>query len=242
MSTKTSQTKDSPINSTKSSHAAVSFDPGNQSESTLRQSNRLRGIPAYAESSDKGPPLVAVTDSDKPLDDCRSADAQSLPTNSNISSEVVLNKPDGDASSEYNETNLENSDDDDSIPKEKNDIGNRSFKNPTSAKSKKRKAATSGKNEIADSTLAPPSKKKQKINNPTPKVQRKAAPSGKTKVADSTLAPPPKKKQKINNPTPKVQRKATISRPKTAKERHLAASAEDTRPLPWGEPDVWAEV
>ncbi len=203
MPTKTSQTKDSPINSTKSSHTAVSLDPGNQSESTLRQSKRLQGIPAYAESSDKGSPLVGVTDSDKPLDDCRSADAQSLPTNSNTLSDVVLDKPDVDASSEYNKTYLENSDDDDF-----NDIVNRSFKNPTSAKSKKRKAAISGKN----------------------------------KVADSTLAPPPKKKQKINNPTPKVQRKATISRPKTAKERHLAASAEDTRPLPWGEPDVWAEV
>ena len=208
MSTKISQTKNSPIDSTEGSHTAVSLDPGNQSESTLRQSKRLRGIPADAESSDKGSPLVGVTDSDRPLDDSRSADAQSLPTDSNILSKVVLNKPDVDASSEYNETDLENSNDDDSNPEEKNDVVDRSFKNPTSAKSKKRKAATYGKNEIADSTLAPPSKKKQKINNPTPKVQRKAG----------------------------------NSRPKTAKERLLAASTQDTRPLPWGEPDVWAEV
>ena len=202
MATKIGQIKDSPSSSTKS------LDPGNQSESTLRQSKRLRGIPAYAESSKNGSPLMGVTDSDDTLGDHRIADAQSLPPNSNILPEVVLDKPDLDASSEHDETDHENSDDDDSDHEEKNDGVDRSFKSSTSTKSKKRKAAI----------------------------------SSKKKTADSTLALPSKKKPKIENPTPKVQRKARKSRPKTTKERHLAASAEDTRPLPWGEPDVWAEV
>ena len=66
--------------------------------------------------------------------------------------------------------------------------------------------------------------------------------SRKRKAAMSA-APPTTKKQKVNSPTSTRQRKATGKpRFKTVKERFQAASAADTRPLPWGEPEVWAEV
>ena len=67
--------------------------------------------------------------------------------------------------------------------------------------------------------------------------------SRKRKAATSAAAPPPTKKPNIDSPTPTRQRKA-VGNPKykTVKERFQAASAEDKRPLPWGEPDVWAEV
>lgn len=68
------------------------------------------------------------------------------------------------------------------------------------------------------------------------------AKSRKRKAATSS-APPPTKKQKVDSPTSTRQRKAAGKRKvKTAKEKFLAASAEDKRPLPWGEPEVWAEV
>ena len=66
--------------------------------------------------------------------------------------------------------------------------------------------------------------------------------SRKRKTATSS-APAPIKKQKVDNSTSTRQRKAaTKPRVKTAKEKCLAAPAEDKRPLPWGEPEVWAEV
>ena len=71
--------------------------------------------------------------------------------------------------------------------------------------------------------------------------KRKADTSDK-KAPKSGLAPPAKKKQKVNKPTAKRQRNASNPKPKTAKEKFLAASAEDTRPAPWGQPEVWAEV
>ena len=66
--------------------------------------------------------------------------------------------------------------------------------------------------------------------------------SRKRKAATSS-APPPTKKQKVDSPTSTRQRKAAGKpKVKTAKEKFLAASAVDKRPLPWGEPEVWAEV
>ena len=53
----------------------------------------------------------------------------------------------------------------------------------------------------------------------------------KKRKADVQIKEPAKKQRKANNP-----------RPKTAKERFRLAAASDTRPLPWGEPEVWAEV
>ena len=65
----------------------------------------------------------------------------------------------------------------------------------------------------------------------------------KRKAATSAAPPPPIKKQNIDSPISTRQRKV-VGKPKykTAKERFQAASAEDTRPLPLGEPEVWAEV
>ena len=61
--------------------------------------------------------------------------------------------------------------------------------------------------------------------------------------ATTSSAPPPTKKQKVDSPTSTRQRK-TAGKPKvkTAKEKLLTASTEDKRPLPWGKPEVWAEV
>ena len=90
-----------------------------------------------------------------------------------------------------------------------------------------------------------PSQSKQKHQKGTSAKlsrKRKADTSGGKKAAGSGLAPPAKKKQKVNKPTTNRQRKAGTSKPKTAKERFQAASAEDTRPLPWGRPEVWADV
>ena len=53
----------------------------------------------------------------------------------------------------------------------------------------------------------------------------------KKRKADVQIKEPAKKQRRANNP-----------RPKTAKERFRLAAASDTRPLPWGEPEVWAEV
>ena len=87
-----------------------------------------------------------------------------------------------------------------------------------------------------------PKQKRRKGTSAKLSRKRKADTSSGKKAAGSGLALPAKKKQKVNKPTTKRQRKAGNSKPKTAKERFLAASAEDTRPLPWGQPEVWADV
>ena len=55
--------------------------------------------------------------------------------------------------------------------------------------------------------------------------------AAKKRKADVHIKEPAKKQYKANNP-----------KPKTAKERFRLAAASDTRPLPWGEPEVWADV
>ena len=87
-----------------------------------------------------------------------------------------------------------------------------------------------------------PKQNRRKGTSATSSRKRKADTSGGKKTAGSGLDPPVKKKQKVNKPTTKRQRKAGNSKPKTAKERFQAASAKDTRPLPWGQPEVWADV
>ena len=72
--------------------------------------------------------------------------------------------------------------------------------------------------------------------------KRKAQVSSGKKVTEVGLTPPAKKKQKVSNPSVKRQRNPGNSKLKTAKQRFLAASAVDTRPLPWGEPEIWADV
>ena len=84
--------------------------------------------------------------------------------------------------------------------------------------------------------------KRRNDNSAKLSTKRKADTLGRKKAMGSEVTPPVKKKRKVNKPTAKPQRKAGNVKRKTAKERFLAASAEDTRPLPWGQPDVWAEV
>ena len=238
MSTKTSQIKDLSINSTESPHTTDNPDPGNRSGNTLRQPKRLRGtpastsnpelsttiqampsesLPALPSSSHNNTTLMGVTGSDNSLDDQPFEDSQSSSTSPNASTKPVLNKSDIDSSSEYKETDDENIDDDPDTKQNKK-------KNKCSIKEPLRSKQDSLDTALMDS-------KKRKANE-----------SGGKKTANLALTTPPIKKQKVNNSTPKGQHKAGNSKPKTAKERLLAASIKDTRPLPWGNPDVWAEV
>lgn len=245
MSTKTSEIKDPSINATESSHTAISSDGGGQSEKILRRSRRLQGMPipifnpkfpATIQAmpseitmsastlpdgailpSDNDSTFMGVTDSAITLNHHPFKDAESLSTTPNISTKNVLNKSDIDALSDRNESG--NKDSKDSDFKQNNDKED---------------------NHLSEKPL----RSEQDHLDPTliKSKKRKAAASSAEKTTKSALAPPPKKKQKVKSSTPKRQRKAGNEKPKTAKERFLAASADDTRPLPWGEPEVWAEV
>ena len=245
MSTKTSEIKDLSINATESSHTAISSDGGGQSKKILRRSRRLQGMPipifnpkfpatiqamsseiiksastlpdGAILSSDNDSTLMGVTNSAITLDHHPFKDAESLSTNPYISTKNVLNKSDIDTLSDRNETG--NKDSKDSDFKQNNDKeDNRLSEKPLRSEQ-----------DHLDPTLIKSKK-------------RKAAASSAEKTTKSALAPPSKKKQKVKSSTPKRQCKAGNEKPKTAKERFLAASADDTRPLPWGEPEVWAEV
>ena len=124
-------------------------------------------------------------------------------------------KPDTDSVSEYNETDNGENDELDAVQSNDED-------NDQSIKSSR------VKQNYHSSTLSRPRK-------------RKAGPSG-GKASEQGISQPAIKKQKLDKPATKRDRKATNSQPNTAKARFLAASAVDTRPLPWGEPEVWAEV
>ena len=171
----------------------------------------------FTASSDNDSTLVGATDTENSLGDPSFEDVQPSTTNSVVSTEAVLNKPTVSASKKHNKIDGESSND--SEVKRNDDKDN--------DRPNKR---LSSKQDHCRGTIAKTSKKRKAENS-----------SGK-KAADLDLHPPAKKKQKVNKPTAKRQRKVGNSKPKTAKERFLAASAEDTRPLPWGEPEVWAEV
>ena len=166
-------------------------------------------------SSGNDSTLAGATDNNRILENSHSDNAQSPSADPNITVNNVL-EPDIDAVSEYNKTDGETSD---GSEVEQND------------------------NRINQSNkpLRPKQDQHQSTSTKSSK-KRKAASSNAKKAAQSGLTTHAKKKQKVNKPVVKRQRKAGNSRPKTAKERFLAASAKDTRPLPWGEPEVWAEV
>ena len=247
---KASQTNDCPTNSAKSPPTNVSTNRKDQSENTLRRSRRLQGIPVSdinltlpatlqgtphstmlsapallsAETVPNG--TVALTDSDsahiettnndKSLADSALKHAQSPSADPKVLVRDA-SQPNIDNSSECEEADSENNDDPE-VAQDNDEDDNESDKR-FRPKQKRRKG-----------TSAKLSRK------------RKADTSGGQKAAESGLDPPAKKKQKVNKPTTKRQRKAGNSKPKTAKERFQAASAEDTRPLPWGQPEVWADV
>lgn len=166
-------------------------------------------------SSGNDSTLAGATDNNKILEDSHSDNAQSPSADPNTTVNDVL-EPDIDAVSEYNKTDSENSDG--SEVKQIDDRKNQPNK-----------------------PLRPKQDQHQSTSTKSSK-KRKADTSNAKKATQSALTTPAKKKQKVNKPIVKRQRKAGHSRPKTAKERFLAASAKDTRPLPWGEPEVWAEV
>ena len=166
-------------------------------------------------STDNDSTHVKNTNNGKSLNDSPLKDAQSLSADPKVSVRNA-SQPDIDNFSECEEVDNEN-DDDPEVAQDNEDDGESN--RPPQPKQKRRKG-----------TSAKASRK------------RKADTSGGKKAAGSGLAPPARKKQKVNKPTTKRQRKAGSSKPKTAKERFQAASAEDTRPLPWGQPEVWADV
>ena len=197
--------------------ATVQAMPSNTMPSTPALLSAKVVPDGFTASSDNDSTLVGATHTDKSLGDPSFDNMQPSTTNPVISTKAVLNKPTVNASKEHNKIGGESSND--SKVKQNNDKGN--------DRPNKR---LSSKQDHCRGTVAKSSKK------------RKAESSSGKKAADLDLHPPAKKKQKINKPTAKRQRKVGNSKPKTAKERFLAASAEDTRPLPWGEPEVWAEV
>lgn len=166
-------------------------------------------------SSSNDSTLAGATDSDRILGNSSSDNAQSPPADPNITVNDVL-EPDIDAVSEYTKIDGENSDGSEVEQNEK-------------------------RNNQPNKPLRPRQDQHQSASTKLSK-KRKADRSNAKKTAQSGLTTPAKKKQKVNRPIVKRHRKAVNSRPKTAKERFLAASAKDTRPLPWGEPEVWAEV
>ena len=157
-----------------------------------------------------------TTDNGKSLGDSPLKDAQT-PLADPKASVRNATQPDIDRVSECERSENENDNDPEVV--QDNDKDDDEYDKPLRSKQKRRK-----------STAAKSSRK------------RKANASGGKQAAESGVAPPAKKKQKVNKPTTKRQSKAGTSKPKTVKERFLAASAEDTRPLPWGQPEVWADV
>lgn len=159
--------------------------------------------------------LAGAMDNNRILGKSHSDIVQSPQADPNITVNDVL-EPDLEAVSEYNRTDDENSDGSE-VEQDNN------------------------RNNQPNKPLRPKQDQHQSTSTKSSK-KRKAVSSSAKKAAQSGLTKPAKKKQKVNKPIVKRQRKAGNSRPKTAKERFLAASAEDTRPLSWGEPEVWAEV
>ena len=160
--------------------------------------------------------LMGATDHDKTSGDSLHDNASSPSTNPKILVSNVL-EPDIDAASEFNKTDSEIGGD--SEVEQNDDEDNDKFNQPSRLKQDRHHTASAQTSQ-----------------------KRKADTSHGKKATGSGLITPAKKKQKVNQPTTQRQRKVGISKPKTAKQRFLAASAEDTRPLSWGEPEVWAEV
>ena len=241
---------DSLTSSAKSPPATVSTNHQDHSENTLRRSRRLQGIPVSESnltlpatiqampndtilsapasvpakkvpngtiaSTDNNSAHIEATSNGKSLNDSPLKDAQSPSADPKVSVRNA-SQPDIDSFSECEEADDENDD------------------NPEVAQD-------NDEDEDESNKPLPPKQKRRKSTSAKVSRKRKADTSGGKKAAGSGLAPPAKKKQKVNKPTTKRQRKAGNSKPKTAKERFQAASTEDKRPLPWGQPEVWADV
>ena len=222
MSTKTSQIKDLSINSTESPHTTDSPDPRNRSGNTLRQPRRLRGTPASISNPELSTTIQAMPSKSLPA----------LPSSSHNNTTLMgATGNDNSLDDQPFEDSQSSSTSPNALTKpvlNKSDIDSSSEYKETDDENINDDPNTEQQDSL-DTALT--DSKKRKANKP----------SGK-KTANSALTTPPIKKQKVNNSTSKGQHKAGNSKPKTAKERLLAASAEDTRPLPWGNPDVWAEV
>ena len=248
---KASQTNDRLTNSAKSPPTNVNTDRKDQSEKPLRRSSRLQGIPVsdfnltlpatiqempnstmlcapallpagtvpngtLASTNSDSSARIETTNNDITLTDSGLKQAQSPSADPKVSVRDA-SQPDIGNSSECEEADNENNDDPE-IAQDNDEDDNESNK------------------------PLPPKQKRGKGTSAKLSRKRKADTSGGQKAAGSGLDPPAKKKQKVNKPTTKRQSKAGNPKPKTAKERFQAASAEDTRPLPWGQPEVWADV
>ena len=223
---KASQTNDCLTNSAKSLPTNASTSHKDQAENTLRRSRRLQGIPVPDSNSN-----------DTMLSAPASFPAKTVP-NGTIAST--------DSDSVHNSAPLKHAQD----PR----VSVRDASQPDIDNSNKADNETDGpeatqdkdedNDDDDDESNKPlqPKQKRRKGTSATSSRKRKADTSGGKKTAESGLDPPVKKKQKVDKPTTKQQRKAGNSKPKTAKERFQAASAKDTRPLPWGQPEVWADV
>lgn len=229
----------------------VTADREDHSEGTLRRSTRLQHkaeatpnlellatsqvMPSNAHvQSNNNSTLVGANDSDGISGDYPLEDARSLSADPDMAVTTLLNKPDIDAFSEYDETDRQSADDSEVEHSNKKNNGRSRKTLPSkrdqhasaSTQPRKRKAGNSGEKKTSERGPRPSARKKQKVDKPT----------------EIGTTQPVEKKQKANKPAAKRQRKVGSSKPKTAKARFLAASAEDKRPLPWGEPEVWAEV
>ena len=222
-----------------------------QTEHTLRRSRRLQGVPAspfdpelpatiqampshimlstptslsartvpeeIIASSDNDTTLVGATDSDRALSNPSLDNALPSPADFDTSITNLLDEPDTDAFRKDGDTASESSD---KSEIEQNDNKNNNRSNELSL----------SKQDYRCSTLAKMSKKRKADTH-----------SGKN-ATRLVLTAPAKKKQKTGKPIAKAHHKESNPRPKTGKEKFLTASAKDTRPSPWGEPEVWAEV
>lgn len=242
---KASQTNGCLTNSAKSLPTNASTSHKDQAENTLRRSRRLQGIPV-SDSNLTLPATIQVMPNATMLSPPASIPAKPVPNGTTASN---------DSDSVHMETTHDNKSLADSPLKHAQDpkVSVGDVSQPDIDNSSECEEADNENNEpeVAqendeddDESNKPlrPKQKRRKGTSATSPRKRKADTSGGKKTAGSGLDPPAKKKQKVNKPTTKRQRKAGNSKPKTAKERFQAASAKDTRPLPWGQPEVWADV
>ena len=228
----------------------VSTNQEDQSESTLRRSKRLQG-----KTVPKLKLILRTTSQVKPNDTTLSAaallPARTVPNGTIVSTDSVsAHMETTNNRKSLGDSHLKHAWSPSADPKvsvrnaSQPDIDNFSECEEANNKNDEQPDAAQDIDEDDDDSNKPlrSKQKRQKGTSAKSSRKRKADTSSGQKAAGSGLAPPAKKKRKVNKPTAKRQRKAGTSKPKTAKERFLASSAEDTRPLPWGQPEVWADV
>ncbi len=223
-------------------------------------------------SSDHDSTLVGATSGNKTLGDRSfEEEEQSLSTHPNTLIKNRLDKPDIDALSDYDQTEDNNSDDseveeddpeveqdDSEVEQDDSEVEQDDYEveqddseiEQNDDEVEQKDDFKQNDNEVEQNDAEIKGQSIEKLHSEqnhrggtaATSRKRKAQVSSGKKVTEVGLTPLAKKKQKVSNPSVKRQRNPGNSKPKTAKQRFLAASAVDTRPLPWGEPEIWADV